>query len=61
MAEEYFEPVMTNANEADHLKISKKIPSLKIQRYTYEEGKVIEYTVSIARGDKFKYHVTLEK
>ena len=52
---------MTNANEADHLKISKKIPSLKIQRYTYEEGKVIEYTVSIARGDKFKYHVTLEK
>lgn len=59
-AEEYFEPVLTNANEADYLKISKKIPSLKIQRYTYEQGEVIEYTISIARGDKFKYHVTLE-
>lgn len=60
MAEEYFEPVMTNENQASHLKISKKIPSLKIQRYTYEQGKVIEYTISIARGDKFKYHVTLK-
>ncbi|MBU3145156.1 GntR family transcriptional regulator [Clostridium sp. CF012] len=61
MAEEYFEPVMTNENEASHLKISKKIPSLKIERFTYEQGEVIEYTVSIARGDKFKYHVTLKE
>lgn len=61
MADEYFESVLTNAVEAEFLKISKKIPSLKIERYTYEQDAVIEYTVSIARGDKFKYHVTLEK
>lgn len=61
MADEYFEPIITNDNEARYLKISKKIPSLKIERYTYEQDKIIEYTISIVRGDKFKYHVTLKK
>lgn len=61
MAEETFEPIVTSEKEAKLLNVSKQIPSLKIERYTYEKDKIIEYTVSVARGDKFKYHVKLEK
>lgn len=60
-AKEKFQPVTTNAEEAKYLQISKGIPSLKIQRFTYENDHIIEYTVSIARGDKFEYCITLEK
>jgi GntR family transcriptional regulator len=60
-AKEKFQPVVTNAEEARYLKVSKEIPSLKIERYTYENERIIEYTRSIARGDKFEYCITLEK
>ncbi|WP_157042382.1 hypothetical protein [Leptotrichia sp. oral taxon 212] len=30
-----------------------------IKRLTYEKSKIIEYTVSYARGDKYEYKVTL--
>ncbi|PMU55609.1 GntR family transcriptional regulator, partial [Pseudomonas sp. GP01-A3] len=29
------------------------------KRITYDQSKVIEYTISIARGDKFTYTVEL--
>lgn len=61
MAEETFQPVLTNEEEAERLEISKESPSLKIERFTYENDDIIEYTISIARGDKFKYRVRLEK
>lgn len=60
-AKEKFQPVVTNAEEARSLKVAKEIPSLKIERYTYENDRIIEYTRSIARGDKFEYCITLEK
>lgn len=60
MAEEIFRPVLTSSDEAKILKIEKGSPSLKIARYTYEKNNIIEYTVSIARGDKFKYRVKLD-
>lgn len=60
-AKEKFQPVVTNVEEARSLKVGKEIPSLKIERYTYENDRIIEYTRSIARGDKFEYCITLEK
>lgn len=59
MAEETFQAVLTNEEEAKNLQIEKESPSLKIERFTYENQAIIEYTVSIARGDKFKYKVRL--
>ena len=60
-AKETFQPVTTNTQEAKYLQVAKEIPSLKIQRYTYEKDQIIEYTISIARGDKFEYCIMLEK
>ena len=60
-AEEIFQPVLTREEEARYLDVKKEIPSLKIERITYEGENIIEYTVSIARGDRFKYHVVLTK
>jgi GntR family transcriptional regulator len=58
-AEEYFRPILTNKLESVYLDIKEGSPSLKIERFTYENTNVIEYTVSVARGDKFKYRVKL--
>ncbi|GAA0747223.1 GntR family transcriptional regulator [Clostridium oceanicum] len=60
MAEEFFRPILTNYDESEILRIKEGSPSLKIARYTYEKNKIIEYTISIARGDKFKYRVKLD-
>jgi GntR family transcriptional regulator len=60
LAEEVFRPVITKKFEAELLKMSPEIPSLKIERFTYSNNRVIEYTNTIARGDKFKYRVRLE-
>lgn len=58
-AEEYFMPILTNKLESIYLDIKEGSPSLKIERFTYENENLIEYTVSVARGDKFKYRVKL--
>lgn len=58
-AEEYFEPILTGKLESIYLEILEGAPSLKIERFTYDNTKLIEYTVGIARGDKFKYRVQL--
>ena len=59
-AEEYFEPILTNKLESVYLDIQEGSPSLKIERYTLENTKLIEYTIGVARGDKFKYIVQLK-
>ncbi len=58
-AEEFFMPILTNKLESAYLDIKEGSPSLKIERLTYENVNVIEYTLSVARGDKFKYRVKL--
>lgn len=58
-AEEYFEPIITRKLEGIYLEILEGSPSLKIERLTYDHDKLIEYTIGIARGDKFKYRVQL--
>ena len=58
-AEEYFQPILTNKLQSLYLGIKEGSPSLKIERFTYENKEIIEYTVGVARGDKFKYRVKL--
>lgn len=60
-AEECFKSVNTRKDEAKILGVNKNVPSMMIERYTYEKDNIIEYTVGIARGDKFEYRVVLEK
>ncbi|MDZ7548168.1 UTRA domain-containing protein, partial [Clostridium perfringens] len=49
----------TNKLESIYLDIKEGAPSLKIERLTYENKDIIEYTVGVARGDKCKYRVKL--
>lgn len=58
-AEEFFEPILTNKLESIYLDIPEGAPSLRIERFTYDNNNLVEYTVGIARGDKFKYRVQL--
>lgn len=58
--EEIFQPVATRKHEAKLLQVSEGFPSMMLKRKTYEGDNIIEYTVGIARGDKFKYHVKLK-
>lgn len=60
-ASEEFQPISTSKLESIYLEINEGTPSLKIERFTHEHQKLIEYTVSVARGDKFKYKVNLKK
>lgn len=61
-AEEEFSPILTNEREAKYLKVDIGSPSLKISRYAYNKfDKIIEYTVSIARGDKIRYNIKLTR
>lgn len=60
-AEEKFQAVPTGEKTAKYLNIQREIPSLKIERFTYEKDLVIEYTVSMARGDQFVYSIKLDK
>jgi GntR family transcriptional regulator len=58
-AEEIFEPVLIREAEAKQLNYSQNLPGMKIERITYENNRVIEYSKSIVRGDRFRYHVKL--
>lgn len=59
-AEECFEPILTSKLESIYLEIDEGSPSLRIERFTYDNNKLIEYTLGVARGDKFKYRVKLQ-
>jgi GntR family transcriptional regulator len=59
-ATEVFKAVATRDEEAQQLNIEEGVPSLMLERTTYENSTVIEYTVTIARGDKFSYTVELK-
>ncbi|MCJ7841541.1 GntR family transcriptional regulator [Lederbergia sp. NSJ-179] len=58
-AKERFRSVPTLPKEAGFLQIQEGEPSLLIERLTFENDMVIEYTYTIARGDKFTYSVEL--
>lgn len=61
-AEEIFRPTLLTEEEAEKLNSIKAGPAIVLERITHDSSnRVIEYTKSIARGDKFKYHVILNK
>ncbi len=43
----------------NYLNYNKNAACLLIKRIAYEKNKIIEYTVSYARGDKYEYKITL--
>lgn len=59
-AEETFQATAINSKEEKYLKVKKNSPAILLKRLTYENERVIEYTISVARGDKFKFHVVLD-
>lgn len=60
-AEEKFQAVTTDEKTAHYLNMQHILPSLQIERFTYEKERLIEYTVSMARGDQFVYSIKLDK
>ncbi|MGM0830536.1 MAG: GntR family transcriptional regulator [Bacillota bacterium] len=57
---ESFNAVSAEKQAAGMLTIEENSPCLRLERITYEDQDVIEYTISIARGDKFTYTVELK-
>ncbi|MBS4761829.1 GntR family transcriptional regulator [Carnobacteriaceae bacterium zg-ZUI252] len=59
--EEFFAGVVSG-DQAKILEISDYSPVFTIERTTFNHhNELIEYTQSIARGDKFRYHITHER
>lgn len=56
-ATEAFRPVLVSAYERSLLKIPSSIPCILLERFSYEEGIIIEYTKSIVRGDKYVFRI----
>lgn len=57
-AEEEFFASIARSSDAHLLGVSEGSPVLEVERTTYNpRGEVVEYTVSVARADQFKYRV----
>lgn len=56
-ATETFQAVMPRPDERTLLKISPSIPCILLQRFSYEDNCLIEYTKSIVRGDKYSFSI----
>jgi len=56
---ERFSPTSVRPTESEYLKAPVDQPAMLIRRYAFHEEQLIEYTVSVARGDKFDYTVEL--
>ncbi|MDQ0858904.1 GntR family transcriptional regulator [Bacillus sp. V2I10] len=57
---ESFKAVSARNVESEMLNIENSSPCLMLKRITFEQEEIIEYTISIARGDKFTYTVELK-
>ena len=56
---ETLRPVIPMAKEKKLLQISSNVPCILLERFSYEEDVLIEYTRSIVRGDKYIFQVNL--
>lgn len=59
-ATERFSASVVHEGEARELHISAEQPAMQIKRFAYHREQLLEYTISVARGDKFEYTVELE-
>lgn len=58
-AVERFAATIIRKDEAEHLQTMENQPAMLVKRYAYHRDTLIEYTISVARGDKFNYTVEL--
>lgn len=58
---ETFRPVLPRYRQCDLLKISSKDPCTMLERFSYENNILIQYTVSIIRGDKYIFKTDLSR
>ncbi len=56
---EKFSATSLRETEAEYLEVTAQQPAMLIRRFAYHNEQLIEYTVSVARGDKFDYTVEL--
>ena len=54
------ESVLINKLESVYLEVPQGHAALKFERIAYEQEEIIEYTITIARGDKYRYRVCLK-
>ncbi len=59
-ATETFRPVMPSPEEKDLLQIPAGTPCMLLERFSYEDNLLIEYTKSIVRGDKYIFRTELQ-
>lgn len=58
-AVERLSATLIQKDEASYLKVETNQPGMLIKRSAYHNDKLIEYTISVALGDKFSYTVEL--
>ena len=58
-ATETVRPVMPRPDEKALLQMPVNTPCVLLERFSYEDGKIIEYTKSIVRGDKYIFHIDM--
>lgn len=56
---ETFKPIIPNSWQCELLGITPKIPCTLLERFSYEDNDLVEYTSSIVRGDKYIFRVDL--
>lgn len=59
-ATETFRPVMPNTEEKSLLQLPANTPCTLLERFSYEDNILIEYTKSIVRGDKYIFRIELQ-
>jgi len=60
-AEEVFTSTSLTKRESEILNSTKGRPAILLERITHSDNRIIEYTKSVVRGDKFKFRVVLQK
>ena len=60
-ATERFSVLLADERIAEILTIPQGSPIIRLQRWTYAGMEIIEYTVSLVRGDRFEFEVELEE
>jgi GntR family transcriptional regulator len=56
---ETLRPIIPQSKEKKLLQISSNVPCILLERFSYENDLLIEYTRSIVRGDKYIFQVNL--
>ncbi|WP_371017728.1 GntR family transcriptional regulator [Pseudalkalibacillus sp. JSM 102089] len=58
-AVESFSPTLIREDEAESLQTTTQQTAMLIKRFAYSNEEIVEYTVTVARGDKFEYTIEL--